>query len=103
MYASRNDALQFAIQTRKNLLFIENARDTNEDVHPITQLVNSMLGLIVLPLEKHFMNQIEQLEMDELVKQGWPKLQITMGHCQNLGYLVKRLRNATAHGHMKLM
>lgn len=100
LYASRNDALQFALRTQRNLLFIENARKTHDELHPITQLANSMLGLVVLPLEKHFVDHIEQLQMDELVSQGWPQFEITLGECGTLGYLVKRLRNATAHGHM---
>lgn len=99
-YASRNNALEFASRTRKNLLFIEKARETDPDVYPVTQLANSLLGLIVLPLEKHFVEHIKRLELQKLVNDGWPQFEISLGKCDTLGDLIKRLRNAVAHGHM---
>lgn len=49
--ASRNDSRGFADRTRKNLLFIEQAYESGNDVHVVTQIVTSSLGLIVFPWE----------------------------------------------------
>ena len=46
---SRNDALGFAARTKQNLLMIEKAFEAGEDVHVVTQLVVSLLGLVVYP------------------------------------------------------
>lgn len=44
----RNDALVFVAHTKKNLEYIEQGHAHHDDVHPVTQLVNSLLGLVVL-------------------------------------------------------
>jgi len=99
-FASRNHALGFAERTRKNLEHIEKAFQTGADVHVVTQLANSLLGLIVFPWEKHFVARVETLKLDELVTQGWPQWAVSRGTCDTLGQLVRHLRNAVAHGHM---
>jgi len=46
-YVSRNHALTFAQRTRENLLHIERAAKAGDDVHVVTQLAISLLGLVV--------------------------------------------------------
>ena len=99
-FASRNNALGFAARTRKNLDHIEKAYARNVDVHVITQLANSLLGLIVFPKEKNFYSHVKALELQQLEAQGWPQWQIWKGERLTLGDLVDHLRNAVAHGHM---
>lgn len=48
----RNEAYEFAVRTRRNLLAIEKAKTASEPVHVVVQLTNSLLGLIVFPKEK---------------------------------------------------
>ena len=50
--SSRNDTLEFAIRTLKNLTFITEAAAAGFDVHPVTQLTNCLLGLVVFPWEQ---------------------------------------------------
>lgn len=102
-FSDRNVALEFAKRTRKNLLFIEQSRQDGCDVHEVTQLINSMLGLIVFPREEHFENKIMQLKLDDLVKQGWPRINSTKGKakCKTLGNLLRLLRNSMAHYNLK--
>jgi protein-tyrosine phosphatase len=97
----RNHALGFAERTRKNLEYIETAFGDGVDVRVVTQLANSLLGLIVFPWEKDFAKSVAKLQVDALVKQGWPRWEIRRGYCRTLGDLVRRLRNAVAHGHMR--
>jgi len=101
MYTTRNNAIEFAKRTRMNLEYIESASRRGEDVHVVTQLANSLLGLIVFPWEKEFVKYIRELKLDELEKDGWPRIEVTIGHCQTLHDLVRHLRNAVAHGHLE--
>ena len=45
---SRNTTEGFAQRVRKNLDFIVKKRNEGEDVHEVTQLVTSLLGIIIL-------------------------------------------------------
>lgn len=98
LYASRNDAFGFAARTRKNLQYIQKARDACEDVHIVTQLANSLLGLVVFPQERNFVAHVETLTLEHLVSEGWPQWEISKGTCDTLGELIRHLRNAVAHG-----
>lgn len=100
-YASRNEALGFAERTRKNLKRIDDAYTAHEDVHPVTQLVNSLLGLVVIPRERHLVSQLGKTDLEALVALGWPKWTFEVGSCDTLEDLMRRLRNSIAHGHFE--
>ncbi len=100
-YASRGHALGFANRTRKNLEHIETAFANGADVHVITQLVNSLLGLIVFPLEKNFVDSIRTNRLVDLQKHGWPEWTVTHGSSETLGELIKNLRHSVAHGNIR--
>ena len=95
---SRNDAIEIVRRTRKNLLYIRRAFECQEDVHVVTQLVTSLLGLVVLPKEQYWEENIWNIRLDKLTDQGWPKWDIQKGCADNLGQLIKHLRNASSHG-----
>jgi hypothetical protein len=97
-YATRNHALGFAERSRKNLAFIEHARSQGSDVHVVTQLVVSMLGLVVFPMERNLVARLETLTLRELKKRGWPEWRIELGDCDTMEELTRHLRNAVAHG-----
>ena len=95
---SRNEAIEIVHRTQKNLKYIREAFEQGEDVHVVTQLVTSLLGLIVLPREQYFEKDIWKVKLDTLIHQGWPEWNITLGNADNLGDLIRHIRNATAHG-----
>lgn len=97
-FVSRNHALRFAQLTRENLEYIENASRGGQPVHVVTQLANSLLGLVVFLWERNFVNAIDKLTLEELTKSGWPLIAAERGECQTLGQFVRHLRNAVAHG-----
>jgi hypothetical protein len=101
LYVPRNYALVFAQRTRANLEYLETAFKAGEHVHMVTQLVNSLLGLVVFLWEKNFVAHLYELKLDDLAKQGWPRVEVTLGECQSLGNLAHHLRNAVAHGRIK--
>jgi signal transduction histidine kinase len=102
LYVSRNQALVFALYTRENLEFIERASKEDENsVHVVTQIANSLLGLVVFIWEKEFVKHTKELQLDELAKDGWPRFEILKGECSTLHQLVRHLRNAVAHGRIR--
>jgi hypothetical protein len=96
----RDHALGFAQRTKKNLLHIEQARQAGRDVHEVTQLGTSLLGLVVFPRERHLDAHVRNLNWARLRAEGWPHWEISLGDCNTLGDLIYHLRNAAAHGHM---
>jgi len=118
-YAKRNDAIEFAHRTRKNLEYIEEASEEwNDEVHPIVQLANSLLGLVVFPMARLAVQRFKELPLTDLEDLGWPKVHITLdkdspprtSRCASqrsswhptttLYDLVRHLRNSAAHGRM---
>ncbi len=101
VYVSRNEAIEIARRTRKNLEYIKAEFDRlgkDSKVHLVTQLVNSLLGMVVLPREQYLEVRNEATDWNSLVGQGWPEWDITKGQAETLGQLVRHVRNAAAHG-----
>jgi DNA-binding MarR family transcriptional regulator len=98
---SRNEVLGFAARTRENIDCIERAFRDKGSGHVVTQLVSSLLGLIVFPHEKNFDASLKEIRLDRLAAEGWPRWEILKGKCETLGSLMHRLRNAVAHGRMR--
>lgn len=101
---SRNTTEGFARRVRKNLDFIIEKRRESEDVHEVTQLAISLLGLIVFPWEAHALQHLENLSLVELESEGWPRWEILLdekGDTKTLGKLTWHLRNAASHRRLK--
>ncbi len=90
--------VDFAQRTRANLEFIEAAEQDGKSVFEVTQLANSMLGLLVFPRENYTKN-IPETPLSDLVNQGWPEIHTTLGKLpkDNLRQLMRMLRNSIAH------
>jgi hypothetical protein len=88
--------VDFAKRTRANLEFIEHARDSS--VYEVTQLFNSMLGLLVFP-QQNYMDRIPETPLHDLVNSGWPAIKLIKGQplCENLRQLIRMLRNGVSH------
>lgn len=88
----------FALRTRKNLEAIEALHDLNAEVYEVTQLINSMLGLLVFP-QQEYVETIPKTPLDQLRQDGWPIPRVTGGFQQvtDLNQLIRYLRNAVAH------
>jgi len=98
----RDFIADFAHRTLLNLDHIQAQADSGKgDVYPVTQLWNSLLGLIVLPRERD-LSRIPETAMTELRSKGWPQITTTSGdEHQSLHDLVRDLRNAVAHFNVK--
>lgn len=92
----------FARRTRSNLLALRNLQNSGVEVFEVTALVNSMLGLLVFP-QQSYVNGLPEVPLEELACEGWPIPHVLDGYPQvaNLKQLVRHLRNAIAHFHIK--
>lgn len=103
---SRNTTSGFAARTRKNLELSESEFRSGSDFHVVTQLVNSLLGIVVVPLGVHRRgHKAFSSRLEVLYDQGWPAWDIQLDDPQpkkrkteTLGDLVWHLRNAASHG-----
>ena len=105
MYVTRGEAIGFALRTRKNLEYVRDAFDRGDDVHVVTHVVNSLLGIVIVPKERYFEESFWSINLEELTRRGWPKWDVTIDEptkkgskTLTLGDLIRHLRNATAHG-----
>jgi hypothetical protein len=95
----------FAIRTRKNLNVIRDIKKGNNyEVYEVTQLINSMLGLIIFP-QQRYVDRIPKIQLEELIKQGWPTPKIIGNHPQvkDLNELIRYLRNAISHCNLEFI
>jgi HEPN pEK499 p136 len=98
--ASRGDSLGFAARCKKNLLYIEQAKQSGHDVHVVTQIITSSLGLIVFPWEKKADLKIRGTLLSDLDESTWPTWDETKPS-KGVGQLIHNLRNAIAHGNIQ--
>ena len=94
----------FAKRTMKNLQALESLQQQGADVFEVTQLINSMLGLLIFPREE-FVGRIPKKSLPELKSEGWPVPKVSPGFRQvaNLNELVRYLRNAISHFNIKFI
>jgi CspA family cold shock protein len=97
---TRNATEEFSRRVRKNLDFIISQRSAGADVHEVTQLTISLLGLIIFPWESSALHTLEDSLLEDLENEGWPRWEIVRdrnGETTSLGKLTYHLRNAAAH------
>lgn len=103
---SRNITEEFARRVRKNLDFIIKKRNEGEDVHEVTQLVTSLLGIIVFPWQAGALKHLESLRLSDLEIQGWPRWEILLDEkrdTKTLYNLIRHLRNAASHRRLRFL
>ena len=92
----------FAERTRANLALVRAAAKTGQNAYEVTQLINSMLGLLVFP-QKEFYEKIPETTLADLEKEGWPIPRVCGSYPQvlNLRQLARYLRNGIAHFNLR--
>lgn len=99
-YYDRNTVWGFRDRVRKNLMFLNAARDTDADVHVVTELITSLLGLIVFPyaeIKEKGYTSFDEYKLHDLSQQGWPSWRFDINSSDNLTDLIGHLRNALSH------
>lgn len=94
----------FARRTKKNLEFVESyvhsqPPGSNPEVYEVTQLINSLLGLLVFPREKFYTNKKLDIPLSQLQVEGWPDIKVIEGKLKEdtLQELLRYLRNGVSH------
>lgn len=106
MPESRNKPMGIEERTMINLEFVREVFDSSPvkaeaPVHIVTQIVNSLLGMLILPYERRYALFNDEEPLKQLYADGWPKWNITKfppNEPQTLGKLAWHLRNAASHG-----
>ena len=93
---------EFIARTQKNLRAIECLKEKGGEVYEVTQLLYSMLGLLIFPKEK-LHKKIQPKNWDIMVKEGWPLPSGDNAHVSDLKQLIKNMRNAVAHFNIELV
>ena len=93
---------EFIARTQKNLIAIECLKEKGGEVYEVTQLLNSMLGLLIFPRARFF-EKIQDKSWDLMDKEGWPLPSGDNAHVSNLKQLVRNMRNAVAHFNIELV
>ena len=105
----RNHAGVFAQRTLKNFRHIKNSRvNGNTDVHVVTQLANSLLGLVILPFSgDKFGPDLDRpigdfhwckwVILEDNPTLGGTRTKVVKPVTTTLRHLVNHLRNAAAH------
>jgi hypothetical protein len=98
----KNLVKDFAKRTRKNLSLIQSEAKAGREAYEVTQLINSMLGLLVFP-QQEFYDKIPETKLDDLKKDGWPIPRVRGNYPQvsNLKQLARYLRNGIAHFNLR--
>jgi len=97
---------EFIRRTKVNLEFIQttHARDKDKKVFEVTQLINSMLGLLVFPKEAFYDLIDNQKTLDTYRQDGWEIPVPTIGNkanWNNLQQYVRHMRNGVTHRHIE--
>ena len=102
---SRRKTRGFVGRTRRNLELARQSFEVRGDFHVVTQLVNSLLGIVVVPSQRRSKEGEEDFgsaNLSDIDGKGWPKWEFTgKDGCesQSLEDFVNHLRNAATHGH----
>jgi hypothetical protein len=113
-YTKDDEIRDFADRTRSNLHLVREWA-TNPEIrdrvgayqmksYEFTQLINSMLGLLVFPQQKYF-KRIPETPLAELAAEGWPEPLLTgeFKKVSNLRELMTVLRNSIAHCNIEFL
>ncbi len=93
----------FAERTRHNLDFVTKNK-SKSGPYEVTQLINSLLGLLVFPREK-FVDSLPDYTFNDLKQKGWPLPHVITYTTTYSGLrdLLRVLRNSIAHFNLELL
>ena len=99
---NRNGTGIFALRTQKNLEHVANSAINGEDVHPVTQAILALLGIVIFPWETSAFDIVKKSTLPALSANGWPRWKMSGARrVIELGDLIEVLRNAIAHGNIE--
>ena len=99
MATSRDTVEGFIQRTRANLMLIESTYADRGEGHVVTQLANSLLGIVVYTWEYQGLDDLKARKMCDVGLEGWPDQIMDLGkdETHTVGDFIKHARNAVAH------
>lgn len=105
-YRPGDEIREFVKRTRDNLEAIRDLKKgvSKTEVWEFTQLINSMLGLLVFPRER-YVDNIPKIPLSVLRDRGWriPKVVEGFSDPGDLSVLFRLLRNSVAHCNIEFL
>ena len=92
----------FAERTVENLEIVENNVEKNNDGYEVTQLINSMIGLLIFPQQKYYEEFPEKYPNDD-IKKMFAKSSEYKNEQENFKTMVRHLRNAVSHNNIEVI
>ena len=101
----RNGSGEFARRSMKNLQFVLDV-GAGADVHPVTQTISALLGIVVFPWEKSAFRAVKTKRLAVARSEGWPPWtmsgpRVDSNKVKTIGNLLKLLRDSVAHGNVR--
>jgi HEPN pEK499 p136 len=97
----RNDPLGLARRSFENLQLVEHMLATRKEGHVVTQVVQSLLAIVVFPQQKDLYGHLQRWDLNSLDGR-WPNLRPIIDNCEkkttNLYRVLYHMRNAVCHG-----
>lgn len=93
----------FADRTMENLKIIEDIslKKENESGFEITQLINSMIGLLIFPQQKYF-NQLKKFDSNDEIIEIFKNAKEENGENKNFAIMLRHMRNSISHNNLKI-
>ena len=101
LMGSRNHPYSLALRTKKNLGYILDAHEKGADVHPVTQVTCSLMGIVVFPWEQEHKLENSKCLILEVFNNPPLEINYLRGKVTTFGCLWKLVRNAVSHGHVE--
>lgn len=88
----------FVARTKANLALVRAAVKSGQEAYEVTQFINSLFGLLVLP-QQEFFDKIPKTKLVDLEKDGWPIPRVHGNYRQvsDLKALARYMRNGISH------
>jgi hypothetical protein len=97
--------LDFALRTYKNLEIIQDSVREKSEGYEVTQLINSMLGLLVFPIEVYLKSIPEEFpnqRLEEVFSKCQSTYESDQSESKSFRNMIEHIRNALAHKHIFL-
>ena len=97
-----NLVVDFVRRTKSNLEYVELHK--NDSLFEFTQLINSLLGIVVLPRERS-LKSIPNITFAKLMQDDWqlPTIRLNTYGINDLRNLIRVFRNSIAHFNLRIL
>lgn len=96
----------FARRTKSNLLVIEENAKFSKDCYEVTQMINSLVGLLVFPQQKYFQKiptEFPTKEMERILDNSKSTYPDEVNKPKAFNTIIKHMKNAVSHERLSIL